>query len=124
MSQETHTWQAGPQVALRTHFLCRLRSIAARRDHFVWRLSMILSGSHTFLVVTYSFVLQMTHAFRRMLPLFFLLHTNDGDMDPYVSHPSFKDTVCHMYFYLKVDTTCSLLNNLSNKINLMPVLYL
>ena len=43
-------------------FLCRLRSIAAHRDHFVWRLSvsmsvhlsLCLSGSHTFLVVTLS----------------------------------------------------------------------
>ena len=37
-------------------FLCRLRSIAAHRDHFVRRLSVCacvcLSGSHTFLIVT------------------------------------------------------------------------
>ena len=36
--------------------LCRLRSIAAHRDHFVRRLSVCacvcLSGSHTFLIVT------------------------------------------------------------------------
>ena len=54
-------------------FVCRLRSIAAHRDHFVQRLSVCLrvclSGSHTFLVVTYSYVLQATHAFLRMLSL-------------------------------------------------------
>ena len=44
-------------------FLCRLRSIAAHRDHFVGRLSVCLSGSHTFLVVTHSYVSQVTHAF-------------------------------------------------------------
>ena len=37
-------------------FLCRLRSIAAHRDHFVRRLSVCacvcLSDSHTFLIVT------------------------------------------------------------------------
>ena len=36
--------------------MCRLRSIAAHRDHFVRRLSVCacvcLSGSHTFLIVT------------------------------------------------------------------------
>ena len=50
-----------------TPFLCRLRSIAAHRDHFVGHLSVsvsvCLSGSHT-LVVT-----QATHAFIRMLSL-------------------------------------------------------
>ena len=38
-------------------FLCRLRSIAAHRDHFVWRLSVRLSmclASNIFLVVTQS----------------------------------------------------------------------
>ena len=47
-----------------TSFLYRLRSIAAPRDHFVRRLSVCLSvrasvclsGSHTFLVVTHSYV--------------------------------------------------------------------
>ena len=49
--------------------LCRLRSIAAHRDHFVRCLSVRLSGSHTFLVVTHSYVSQATHAFLGMLPL-------------------------------------------------------
>ena len=47
--------------------LCRLRSIAAQRDHFVWCLSVCLSVSHTFLVASY--VSQATHAFFGMLPL-------------------------------------------------------
>ena len=54
-------------------FLCRLRSIAAHRDHFVRRLSVhlcvCLSGSQTFLIVTHSYVSQATHAFLGMLPL-------------------------------------------------------
>ena len=54
-------------------FLCRLRSIAAHRDHFVRRLSVCacvcLSDSHTFLIVTHSYVSQATHAFLGMLPL-------------------------------------------------------
>ena len=62
-------------------FLCRLQSIAAHRDHFVRHLSVgpsvrpsvclsvCLSGSHTFLVVTHSYVSQATIAFLRMLPL-------------------------------------------------------
>ena len=33
-------------------FLCCLQSIAAHRDHFVWRLSVCPSGSHTFFFVT------------------------------------------------------------------------
>ena len=41
---------------IRMLFLCRLRSIAAHRDHFVRRLSVCacvcLSDSHTFLIVT------------------------------------------------------------------------
>ena len=53
--------------------LCRQRSIAARRDHFVRRLSVCvcvcLSDSHTFLIVTHSYVSQATHAFLGMLPL-------------------------------------------------------
>ena len=61
-------------------FLCRLRSIAAHRDHFVRRLSVCpsfclsvrLSGSHTFLVVTHSYVSQATHAFLGMLTLCWL----------------------------------------------------
>ena len=58
---------------LNISFLCRLRSIAAHRDHFVRRLSVrpsvCLLGSHTFLVVTHSYVSQATHAFLGMLPL-------------------------------------------------------
>ena len=53
-------------------FLCRLRSIAAHRDHFCPAsvyLSVCLSGNHTFLVVTHSYVSQVTHAFLGMLPL-------------------------------------------------------
>ena len=54
-------------------FLCRLRSIAAHRGHFVWRLCVCvcvcLSSSRTFLVVTHSYVSQVTHAFLGMLPL-------------------------------------------------------
>ena len=57
--------------------LCRLRSIVAHRDHFVWRLSVppfvcpcvCLSDSHSLLVVRHSYVSQATHAFLRMLPL-------------------------------------------------------
>ena len=59
------------------HFLCLLRSIAAHRDHFVWRLfvrrsvclCVCLSSSHTFLAVTQSYVSKVTHAFLGMLPL-------------------------------------------------------
>ena len=57
--------------------LCLLRSIGAHRDHFVRHLSVSLSvcpsvcpfGSHTFLVVTHSYVSQATLAFLGMLPL-------------------------------------------------------
>ena len=52
------------------NLLCRLRSIAAHGDHFLRRL---LSGSHTFLVVTHSYVPQATHTFLGMLPLFFAI---------------------------------------------------
>ena len=55
-------------------YLCRLWSIATHRDLFVRRLTVLpcvcLSRSHTFLVVTHSYVSQVTHAFLRMLPLF------------------------------------------------------
>ena len=64
---------SGSHTFLVSSFLCRLQSIAAHRDHFVRRLSvrtsLRLSGSHTFLVVTHSYVSQATHAFLRMLPL-------------------------------------------------------
>ena len=53
----------------RPSFLCRLLSITANRDHFVRRLSVCLSDSQTFLVVTHSYVSQATHAFLGMLPL-------------------------------------------------------
>ena len=57
--------------------LCRLRRTAANRNHFVRRLSVALSvclsaclsGSHTFLVVTHSYVSHVTRAFLGMLPL-------------------------------------------------------
>ena len=63
-------------------FLCRLRSIATHRDHFVGRLSVhlsvcpcvCLSGSHTFLVVMHSYVSQAIHAFLGMLPLCLILY--------------------------------------------------
>ena len=65
----------GPQWFCK--ILCPLRSITAHRDHFVRRLSVCpsvcarvrLSGSHTFLVVTHSYVSQATRAFLGMLPL-------------------------------------------------------
>ena len=66
-------------------FLCRLRSIVAKMDHFVRRMSVrpsvcpcvctcgCLSGSNTSLVVTHSYVSEATHAFLIMLPpLFFM----------------------------------------------------
>ena len=66
--------------SLPTQFLlCRLRSIAEYRDDFVRCLSVCpsvcvcLSGSHTFLVVTHSYVSQVTHAFLGMLPLCFVV---------------------------------------------------
>ena len=53
--------------------LCRLQSTAGHRDNFVRRLSVrpcvcplvCLSGSHTYLVVTHSFVLRATHAIHK-----------------------------------------------------------
>ena len=53
-------------------WLCRLRRKAAHRDHFVWPLSVCLSRSHTFLVVTYSYVLLATNAFLGMLPFWLI----------------------------------------------------
>ena len=63
--------------------LCRLRSIAAHRDHFVQsavsavsiHVSVCLSSSLAFLIVTHSYVSQATHAFLRMLPLCSLLRS-------------------------------------------------
>ena len=68
---------AGGIRVSKTHlFLCCLRSISAHRDHFVRglsvRLCVCLSGSHTFLVFTHSYVSQVTHAFLQMLPLCYL----------------------------------------------------
>ena len=60
-------------LAIMKDFLCPLRSIATHRDHFVRRLSVRLSGSHTFLVVTHSYVSQVTHALLGMLPLCFIV---------------------------------------------------
>ena len=62
---------------LSNQFLCRLRSIAAHRDHLIRRLSVCacvcLSDSHTFLIVMHCYVSQATHAFLGMLPLCFTL---------------------------------------------------
>ena len=66
-----HKQQKKPLLHLKIcWFLCRLRCISAHRDHFVGGLSVCLSGSHTFLVVTHSYVSQATHAFLGMLPLY------------------------------------------------------
>ena len=72
---------------LSNQFLCRLRSIAAHRDHFVRRLSVCacvcLSDSHTFLIVTHSYVSQATHVFLGMLPLcleYFKEHADNDHM--------------------------------------------
>ena len=53
-------------AARRAHavFVSRAKH-AARRNHFV----QCLSGSHIYLVVSYSYVSQVTHAFHLMLPL-------------------------------------------------------
>ena len=61
-----------PVVNLHKLLLCCLQSIAAQREHFVQHLSIYLSSSHTFLVVTHSFtcISQASHAFLGMLPLF------------------------------------------------------
>ena len=66
--------------------LCRLQSIAAHRDPFFWRLSVrlsvCLSGSHTFLVVTYSDVSQAMHAFLGMLQFWSALVSHIGEDVP------------------------------------------
>ena len=64
-----------PVVNLHKLLLCCLQSIAAQREHFV-HLSICLSGSHTFLVVTYSYISQASRAFPGMLPLFCVLGQN------------------------------------------------
>ena len=53
-------------------FLCRLRSIATHRDHFVRRLSVRLSICRSVCHTFQSYVSQATHAFLEMLPLFLL----------------------------------------------------
>ena len=59
---------------LLTFFSCP-QSIAAHRHQFVRdlsvRVSVCLSGNQTFLVVTHSNVLQVTHAYLRMLPFWY-----------------------------------------------------
>ena len=64
-------------------FLCCLRSKVAYRDHFVQLLSVpvsvCLSGSNTFLVVTHSYVSQATHAFLPMLQLCSFISVMLGD---------------------------------------------
>ena len=50
--------------------LCRLRSIAHSVCCLSVRSSLCLSGSHTFLVVTHSYVKHATHAFLGIQPLF------------------------------------------------------
>ena len=68
-----------PLIDRGVRFLCRRWSIMTQRDHFVLSLSVCLSVrpsirlfvSHTFFVVTHSFVSQATHAFLGMLPLCF-----------------------------------------------------
>ena len=85
------------------HFLCRLRSIAAHRDHFV----RCLSGSHTFLVVTHSYVSQATHAFFRMLPLF--LEWSEWKLLVQVSNqPLTFHSVVKVTFYLAVLSLCDI----------------
>ena len=69
------SWVAVFHPLLFIVFLCRLRSIAAHRDHFVRQLSVCLSDSHTLLVVTLSYVSQATHAFLGMLPLCLFLNS-------------------------------------------------
>ena len=68
-----HFFHRMQNLKCETSFLCPLRSIAAHRDHFVRSLSVcvsvLLSGSHTFLVVMHSYVSQATYAFLGMLPL-------------------------------------------------------
>ena len=64
-------------------FLCCPCSIATQRDNFVRGLSVRLSHS-------YSYVSQATHAFLRMLPLFFIIHL-------YITIPC--DKIFHQVLY-------------------------
>ena len=60
-----------PPLADLGRFLCRLRSIATHTDHFVRRLSVCPSVRLSVrLSHSQSYVLQATHAFLGMLPLF------------------------------------------------------
>ena len=61
-----HSVSQTHRVCPGVHLLCRLRSIAARRDHFVLHLSVCLCVCP---VVMHSYVLQATHAFLGILPL-------------------------------------------------------
>ena len=63
---------------VKSEFLCRLRSIATHRDHFVRRPSVCLSIRPSVclsvrLSHSHSYVSQATHAFLGMLPLYFEL---------------------------------------------------
>ena len=68
-----------PNSAFVMVFLCPLQSTVAHRDNIVCCVCLSVSlfvrpsvRSHTFLVVTYIYVLQVTHALLGMLLLFFL----------------------------------------------------
>ena len=71
----TIKWRSSLESLACRFILCRLWSIVAQGDHFVRCLSVrvcvcasvCLSGSHTFLVMTLSYVWQATHAFLWML---------------------------------------------------------
>ena len=88
--------------------LCPLRSRAAHRDHFVRQLSVCLSGSHTFLVVTYSYVSQATHAFLGMLPLCSVLITCNWH---YITHAS--ATCLHSCWIIGLSTTGCVIRKIS-----------
>ena len=79
-------------------FLCRLQSIVAHRDHFVRCLSVCLFGSHTFLVVTHSYVSQAIHAFLGMLPLCLSQ-----------SHVDNRAFICDVWSLCKVLSICTIL---------------
>ena len=88
-------------------FLCRLRSIAAHRDHFVRRLSVCLSGSHTFLVVTHIYVSQATHAFIGMLPLCYMNCRHGRNCRRRQFNAIFRGINCRQLAYIgAVDNLC------------------
>ena len=84
INRENFTWQCNvyslscKKVPLdwRKGSLCCLRSITAHMDHFFQRLSLHLSGSHTFLVVLLSYVLQVAKAFLELLPFWLIRHAS------------------------------------------------